>query len=231
MTAGDVRAPRVGIVDSGCAPGQMPAVLAARGFILDGDAVQLQDATPDQLGHGSAIAAVVRHLAPTAQLLIAQVFHARFTTTAVQVATAVDWLVGEGAELINLSLGLRADRSVLRDACERATAAGVLVCAASPARGQPVFPSAYPGVLRMTGDARCARGEWSWLGTQHADFGAHVAPLPGDAAGSGASLGCAHLSGHVAGMLSDGSVGSPQAVVQALMDGACYRGPERKTEA
>lgn len=223
-------APRVGIVDSGCAPDQMAAVLAGRGFVLEDDVLVTRDATPDQLGHGSAIAAVVLHLAPTTRLLIAQVFHARFTTTAIQVAAALDWLVEGGAQVINLSLGLRSDRPVLREACQRATAAGVILCAASPARGDPVFPSAYPDVLRMTGDARCARSEWSWLATRHADFGAHVAPLPGGAAGNGASLGCAHLTGHIAQRLSEG-VCDRDAMLRFLIKGACHRGPEHKREA
>lgn len=219
--------PRIGIVDSGCPEDWMPGGRSA-GFVLADGQVACVPATPDRLGHGSAIGGVIRHIAPHSPLLVAQVFHQRFTTTAVQVAAAIDWLVGEGADVINLSLGLSQDRPVLADACVRALESGVIVCAASPARGDPVYPSAYQGVFRMTGDARCARDELSWLATRHADFGAHVRPLEGALAGSGASIGCAHLAGHVARLLGAGVQQEAGAIAEALKAQARYRGPERR---
>lgn len=222
-----LESPRIGIVDSGCPADWMHECPSASFVLVDGQAL-CQAATPDQLGHGSAIGGVIRNLVPHSRLVIAQVFHQRFTTTALQVAAAIDWLVDEGVEVINLSLGLSQDRPVLAAACARAVDAGVIICAASPARGDPVYPSAYPGVFRMTGDARCARDELSWLATRHADFGAHVRPLEGALAGSGASMGCAHLSGHVARLLSAGVTHEPRALSEALKAQAHYRGPERR---
>lgn len=219
--------PRIGIVDSGCAADGMDECRSASFVLVDGQ-VSCVAATPDVLGHGSAIGGVIRHLAPGSRLVVAQVFHQRFTTTALQVAAAIDWLVGEGIDVINLSLGLGQDRPALAAACARAVESGVIVCAASPARGDPVYPSAYPGVFRMTGDARCAREELSWLATRHADFGAHVRPLAGALAGSGASIGCAHLAGHVGRLLSAGVAHEAGAIAEALKAQAHYRGPERK---
>jgi ATP-binding cassette subfamily B protein len=138
-------------------------------------------------------AEVIAEQAPTAAFLMAQVFTDRWATSAAQMAAAIDWLVEQQAQVINLSLGLRQDRSVLRLACERATRERIVVCAASPARGDPT----YPGVLRMTGDARCQAYQFSCLGTRHADFAGCVhAPGAGIA---GASVGCAHMTGHLAG--------------------------------
>lgn len=204
------------------------ATCRSASFVLADGQVSCSAATPDALGHGSAVGGVIRHLAPRARLVVAQVFHQRFTTTALQVAAAIDWLVDEGVQVVNLSLGLSQDRPVLAAACARAVEAGVILCAASPARGDPVFPSAYPGVFRMTGDARCGRDELSWLATRHADFGAHVRPLEGARAGNGASIGCAHLSGHVGRLLSAGVAPEADAVADALKAQARYRGPERR---
>ena len=83
--------------------------------------------------------------------------------SAAAVAAAVDWAVEHGASLVHLSLGLTADRAVLRAAVERAIRAGCVIVAASPARGPRVYPGAYPQVIRGTGDARCAPGELSCL--------------------------------------------------------------------
>lgn len=219
---------RVGIVDSGVPHAFAPAPAAAASFTLGGGEVVRSQAAPDRLGHGTAVAEIVAHLVPDAALLVAQVFGERFTTTPVQVAAAIDWLLDEGVHVINLSLGLPADRAVLAHACRRALDAGAIVCASSPARGAAVFPASYPGVLRMTGDARCAREELSWLGTAQADFGAHVMPLRGGIRG-GASIGCAHLTGHVARYLAQGGAPGRDAVYEWLVARASYRGPERKT--
>lgn len=189
---------RVGLVDSG-APDT--AVVASAAFVLDGGVVHRLPASADRLGHGSRVADIVRHCAPAVELLIAQVFVERLATTAAQVAAAIDWLVASRASVINLSLGLREPRPGLEAACRRALAAGVILCAAAPARGGPVYPAAYPGVLRITGDARCTRLEIAALGAAHADFGAHVRPLDGTLDGAGASMACAHLSGHIARFL------------------------------
>lgn len=231
------RSVRVGIVDSGLSTALQARVAQAAAFVMNGERCLQQAATPDVLGHGSIVAeSVVLHVPEGVELLNAQVFQQRLATTAIQVAAALDWLVEQGAQVINLSLGLRSDRAVLAEACARAVAAGVVVCAASPARGDPVYPSAYPGVLRVTGDARCAPHEWSWLATAQADYGAHVAAPGGQDAGAGASLGCAHLAGHIAGLLlrsdlplDDFSTAQGFAPLhQILQAGAHYRGPERR---
>jgi subtilisin family serine protease len=223
------RGVRIGIVDSGIA-GSVPARVAAdASFALNDGELVRAGAEPDRLGHGTAVAEIVAHFVPHAALYVAQVFTDRFSTTPVQVAAAIDWLVGQGAQVVNLSLGLPADRAVLAEACARAVEAGVVLCASSPARGAPVFPASYPGVLRMTGDARCAREEISWLNTAQADFGAHVMPPQGEVR-SGASIGCAHLTGHVGRYFAEGGAADREALCEWLIARASYRGPERRSQ-
>lgn len=217
---------RIGVVDSGFSPAQPVKDSAA--FVLADNKLWLADAEPDRLGHGTRIIDIIRYLAPNAEILSAQVFHDRFTTTAAQVAAAIDWLVEQGAQVINLSLGLRQDRESLREACGRALKRGVILCAASPARGEAVFPSAYPGVFRMTGDARCERAQISHLETEFADFGACVRPLDDRPGQSGSSLGCAHLSGHLARYLQQAHAPSLSGARQWLIQQSCYLGPERR---
>lgn len=216
---------RVGLVDSGCRTEQRPRVEAARSFHLDaGRGVVVAAAQPDRLGHGSSLLEVIARQAPRATFLVAQVFTTRWATSAAQVAAAIGWLVEQQAQVINLSLGLRQDRPVLRLACERATRGKVVVCAAAPARGEPVYPASYPGVMRMTGDARCQAHQLSYLGTPHADFAGCVqAPGTGIA---GASVGCAHMTGHVARYLSQG--GGLEELVAWLVAEAAFVGPERR---
>lgn len=220
---------RIGIVDSGSRPDQAHRICAAAGFVAGPDGVTRGEPVPDRLGHGSAVLDVIAWGAPQARFVVAQVFRDRLSTSAAQVAAALDWLIDERVSVVNLSLGLRHHREVLAQACRRAIEAGVIVCASTPARGAPVFPAAYPDVFRMTGDARCARGEISRLDTVYADFGAHVRPLGRTTAGVGASAGCAHLTGEVARYLCEGGQPVRSQLRSYLSGRASHHGPERRT--
>lgn len=214
---------RVGVVDSGWPLALRDRVDAAISLVDEGGDTQ------DRIGHGTRTLQAMARLAPAARFAVAQVFGPALRTDGATVARAVDWLADQGVALINLSLGVRQDHAPLRAACERAQARGILLIASSPARGEPVFPAAYPGVLRVMGDARCAPGQHSALLLPHADFGACVLPPDGDRTHAGASLGCAHLSGRVAALLAQGVARERAAVWQALVDSAAFHGPERRT--
>ena len=222
---------RVALLDAGVAERHAARVAAARAFRLTGEGqgaagrVAVEDGLPAvtraALAHGPALADVLVADARVA-LLAARVFESTLATSAAQLAAALDWVAEQGAALASVSAGLREDREVLRAALARAQARGVRVVAASPARGAPVYPAAYPGVVRATGDARCAPGQWSWLASAQADFGAHV--RAGEV--RGASAGCARVAALLAGRLADGA--PPERALAELREGAHYAGPERR---
>ena len=216
----------IGIVDSGYGPELARWVAAGRRFVLTGDDVTEEEPLDDALGHGSAVLRAIVARAPSVRFSVAQVFDRRGVTSSLQIAAALRWLRGRGAHLVNLSLGVRQDRPILRAACAELLSAGVLICASSPARGEPVFPASYPGVIRVTGDARCTAEEWSWLDSPQADFGAAVS----NCGHSGASSGCAAFCGHLAALISDNPGASSTWLLRRMRDGARYRGMERKTK-
>lgn len=218
---------RIGVVDSGFADPRAASVIVARRFFLTDSGYGEDAALADALGHGSAVCDAILRRNPQARLCVAQVFDERGVTSPLQIAAALHWLAGQGVRLINLSLGVRQDRPLLREAVAELVGAGVLVCASSPARGEPVFPASYPGVIRVTGDARCAEGEWSWLDSPQADFGAAVRV----AGRAGASLGCAALSGHLAQLLGEQPALSNAQLIETLRERAAFRGIERKVGA
>lgn len=227
----DDRAVRVGIVDSGYPPSLSARVVDARRFAFDdASTVQARAVKPDRVGHGSAICATLAAVAPDAGLVVAQVFEARGVTSAAQIAHAIDWLLTQRVRLINLSLGVRADRDTLRDACAAAIAQRVTVFASCPAQGAPVFPASYPGIVRVTGDARCAPGQWSWLDSAQADFGA-VVSSGAPRAPAGASIACAALSGHAADWFARHPDADTAALLEHLRANATYIGVERRTQA
>ncbi|HSA79613.1 MAG TPA: S8 family serine peptidase [Geminicoccaceae bacterium] len=206
---------RVGLVDNGIAPALAGSVAAARAFA---GAALIEDAR----GHGTTVAGIVLNYAPGARLLNAQAFGSGARTNAAAVADALRWLIAERARLVNLSLGLPHDREVLRAAVADALAAGLILVAATPARGPPVYPAAYQGVLRVTGDARCAPGELSALGGVPADYGA--CPRDLDQTPGGASLAAAHVTG----LLARGLKTAGTDPVALLSRAVRYHGRERR---
>lgn len=220
---------RVGVIDSG-GPADDPPELrdSARAFAPDGAAIPSQ---PDRLGHGTAVAAVIRRACPGAAVLHAQVFDDRPVTSALRVAAALRWFADMPATsrpaLICLSLGLAADRGPLRMACARLVETGAVLVAAHPARGPACFPAAYPGVIAATGDARCGWDDISQLGP--ALFGAWCnSPEQGAPGMGGASLGAARIAGHLAAIMTAHGPLEPGLAMSALAARARHHGAERK---
>ena len=209
----------VGILDTGIAG----AVLNRREF-----KPQQTDRWPAPTvdNHASHLAEIVLGLCPAAQLVDARAFVQGDAGSASQVAAALDWLVDQQVAIVNMSFGLRNDRSVLALAITRAADAGTLLLASSPAAGPAVFPAAYPEVLAVTGDARCSVDVYADYAGSNLDFGAAAGGLQHQAhqAGGGASYACAHVSAALARLLDTGC--QSQQAVSELRRACHFRGRE-----
>lgn len=116
------------------------------------------------MDHGTAVASLLvgkpgsefSGLLPKAQLFSASVFRARDSkhtdTTAEWIINAIDWLLAQKVQTINISLG--GPRNLLLDvAIQRTIQSGVMVVAAAGndgAKSEPVYPAAQPGVIAVT---------------------------------------------------------------------------------
>ncbi|MEH6470340.1 MAG: S8 family serine peptidase [Halopseudomonas sp.] len=219
----------VGMLDSGVETRLGSRVVAAQAF-LKGElgAIEIKQAHPDRLGHGTTLASIIAERVPEARFVVAQIFTSQLLASAHQAAAGLDWLVAQEVKIVNMSFGLRVDREPLAQACQRAIAAGVVLVAASPAMGAAVFPSAYPGVIRVTGDVRCAADEFSQMDSPQAEYGACVR-VPGSPV-AGASVATAYISAVLARYLSRNPVESslaparPDGLRSWLNQTATYRG-------
>ena len=209
---------RVGIIDSHIAT----PLYAAKSFCAGDD----NRASSRQPIHGACLADRLNSAIAELEICAAQVFTQQLICSPRQVAEAIHWLIDEDVRLINMSFGLREDRSVLREACAAAVNAGICLVAAGPARGDPVYPAAYPGVVCATGDARCDLGEIAWLDSAQADFGGY--PGVPETGFAGASAGCAAVYVALAVLAADNPQMSPAELVRTLARTADYRGPERR---
>ena len=218
---------RVGLIDS-C--GGWPGALGTAAFISVGNRVECREPVPDPTGHGSRIAGALLRDRPV-ELLLGQVFTTVAPTTGAAVAAAVDWAVAGRANLLHLSLGLAADRPVLAAAIARAIGTGCIVVASSPARGAPVYPAAYPGVIRATGDARCAPGEVSCLGRGLFGGCPRLDDVPTGVAGGGDSVGGASTGAAWVtwSILGGGAPAAASDVIERLTATARHHGRERRS--
>ena len=181
----------------------------------------LGDVLPDESGHGSRIARIIGDGRDDVAFALAQVLDASGRTSADCVAAGIDWCLGQSVDLIHLSLGLVEDRQVLRASIERAVAVGRVVVASVPARGDVPYPAAYPGVLRATGDARCAAGQVSWLSPT--TFGG--CPRAAAGAGGGASIGAAHVT---RALIDAAGPCDGREAISLLSQRAAWTGPEQR---
>ncbi|NQV22295.1 MAG: S8 family serine peptidase [Rhodospirillales bacterium] len=224
---------RVGLLDSGVGEALNTAVLEQKSFQLSesGDVVSATS-IGDVTGHGTLIAQLILSTTPEIKLLSARVFSEQGTSTPATVAAGLDWLIEAGVGLACMSFGLHADRPVLEQSCRRASRAGVILVAAAPARGDPVYPAAYDNVIAVTGDARCEPGEFSHLQSERAKFGACAYPadvtagVPGS---SGASLAAAYAVREAAAFLSSHPDAQSADFVRHLTSLCRYHGAERRT--
>lgn len=210
---------KVGIIDSGL-PGECATQFPGKDFTDSNSLI-------DQLGHGTAVSAPFKDI-PCISLVNARVFDQRLVCSSNHIIRALNWLTDQQVHVINMSFGLTTHSPLLEQACQRAQDQGIVLVAASPAQGQAVFPAAYDGVVRATGDARCRVDEVSWLNSIQADFGGYPGnPRKGPA---GASIGCAFVCAAIAKQMVStrpNTNTSNDSLLADLQQYAHYRGVEQ----
>ena len=157
----------VAVVDSGVAATN---VHFPKGSVLPGRSFVGGAATTDESGHGTAIAGIIAArdigersgvvgVAPAATILPVKITGGESggdeeQQRSANLAPAITWAVGAGADVINLSLSTTADRPDVRAAVSAAVRAGVVVVATAGNREQAAdskdgvrYPTGYAGVL------------------------------------------------------------------------------------
>ena len=191
--------PRVGLID-GPASAAWRARLA--GHLLTATAGIGPVGGTIARGHADDMLDLIDAGCPQAQAILAQVLDARGHARSTDVARAIDELCAQGVDLIHMSLGMRQPCPAVTAACDRALAAGCVLVASAPAQGAAVWPARHPGVVAVTGDARCRPEELAWLDAAHAQFGAHPFwDVSRDPRRGGASHAAARFSGRLLALM------------------------------
>jgi subtilisin family serine protease len=193
--------------------------------------------------HGTAIAGAIvararlKGAAPAAQILAIRAFGAHRGSndgTSFHIIKGLDWALGRGARIVNMSFAGDNDPAVSRRLAELRARGVVLIAAAGNAgpNSKPLFPAADANVIAVTAtdeDDKVFRA---------ANRGRHIAvaapgvdlllPAPGGEykMTSGTSFAAAHVSGAAALMLERNAALDPAAVRRALIATARDLGPK-----
>ena len=164
----------------------------------DGDVV-------DRLGHGTAVAAAIRDIAPGTTLVVGKIFDRSLSTNADALARGIDWAVERHARIINLSLGTAnpMHAATLGESVARAVAAGAIVVSASESGGVVWLPGSIEGVASVAADSSLERGELE-IDEQGFVAAPYPRPIPGVSRErnlSGVSFAVANVSGFLARLL------------------------------
>ena len=214
----------VAVVDSGIATGHPHVGDVAAGTSLVPGVVD----TVDRIGHGTAVASVIREKVPEAEIVPVKVFDRSLVTDARILADAIRWAAARGCQLINLSLGTanatHADR--LEEAVRCASSYGALVVAALESGHTRWLPGTIDEVVAVLGDATITRDmiaiEQTPSGPRfHASI--YPRPIPGvppERNLHGISFAVANVTGMLARHIQDAAVYAPvSSVVARLLDG------------
>jgi subtilisin family serine protease len=195
---------RVALIDSGVngRHSHVGSLAGGLGFSLTASGeVQQTAGHEDHLGHGTAVAGVLRAKAPQAEIYAVKIFADRLAAPIDVLDAALRWAIEQHIPLINLSLGTAnpQHRERLLVTVAQANASGSIIVASSPPGQTGVLPAALPGVIGVAGDERCRWADYAYVESDPIPFRAHPCPrpLPGPAQARnfrGHSFASAHVS-------------------------------------
>ena len=204
---------RIALIDSGINPGHSHVGPIAGGVAFtvgpDGEVLQAPDYR-DTLGHGTALAGIIKFKVPEAALFAVKVFSDRLVTSIEILEAALRWAIEQKMHVVNLSLGT--DNPEHRERMARIAALakrrGALIAASSPSERADMLPAALDGIFSVAASGDCSWNQYREVPDDPIRFRAHPAPrpLPGlDQSRNyrGHSFASAHLSGLLALLIQD----------------------------
>lgn len=154
------RCVRVAVIDSGVHADHphVGGVAGGIGIAADG---RVDPDYVDRLGHGTAVAAVIREKAPAAGIYCIKVFDRELAATGNALVAAIEKAIEQRVQIINLSLGTqnRDHEPALTSVVQEAAHAGAIVIAAGEQDGVRWLPGALPGVWPVMLDWTVPREE------------------------------------------------------------------------
>lgn len=200
------RGVRVGIIDSGVNPAHPHVAGVAGGARITANEADSTNDYLDYVGHGTAVAGVIREKAPGALLYAVKVFDRALTTNIEVIIKAIHWCVENEIDVINLSLGTVnvEHREKIETAVAVAAREGAVLVAARDMSGRLSFPGCLPSVISVVMDWAGPRDGYRIDGSNDdrvfvaSAYPREIPGVPRERNLSGISFAVANMSGFVA---------------------------------
>ncbi len=220
------RGVRVAIVDSGINPHHSHVREVAGGVAIrlpEPGTAEFDCDHLDRIGHGTAVAGIIRAKAPEADLYSVKVFDRELRTHAAAIAAAIRWAVEKEMHIVNVSLGTqqKEHRDLLWHACCEAEAHNIIIVAASDPAVEEMYPASFANVISVEGNGNCGWNEHFFLPGPAPHFCAHPSPrpLPGRPQNrnlKGHSFAAAHITALAAGLRGEDPLVRREEIIQLL---------------
>jgi subtilisin family serine protease len=118
----------------------------------DGEPAIVEDADgTDLVGHGTACAGIIHEIAPGAEIVSVGVLGADNRGKGVLFAAGLEWAIGQGVSIANLSLSSRSEAlfGTFHELADRAYFANVLLVSAANNVNVPSYPSLFAAVVSV----------------------------------------------------------------------------------
>jgi subtilisin family serine protease len=155
---------RIAVVDTGVNPWHSHVrgnVTGCHIYPGPGGSIREDGDFRDSVGHGTAVAAVIREAFPDAEIFAVRVFDDTGATYPSLVARGILRAAADRCAFVNLSLSVPpgTDGDALVTACRAALDAGCLLVASATPDRPTWLPAALPGVYAVTADETLRLGE------------------------------------------------------------------------
>ena len=147
----------IGVIDTGINPWHshiMGGVTGCHIYLDEKGRIQEDDDFRDLVGHGTAVAGILRQQLPEVEIFVVRVFEQDLSSYPSLVARAVLRAAAEGCSILNMSLGMSPGpgSDLLVMACQEVMAAGCTIVAAGHPENTRLLPASLPGVLGVLAD-------------------------------------------------------------------------------
>jgi len=227
---------RVGVIDSGIDADHPQVGSVAGGVALHwdeeaGEARGVEGPHEDLFGHGTACAALIRRVAPDAEIYSIRVLGSKLSGKGVVFAAGLKWAIDNGMQVVNMSLSTPRKEyfGLFHELVDEAYFHHMMLVCAVNNVPEPSYPSQYSSVFSVAAHDRKDPLGFDYNPSPPVEFGApgidvELAWLDkGTTVATGNSFAAAHLSGVIAKILGKHPGLTPpqmKAVLQAIADNA-----------
>jgi Subtilase family len=173
----------IAVIDSGMNPWHSHVGEVAGGVSLREDPVAgvvEEEDFSDEIGHGTAIAGLIREKVPRARLHAIKIFQKELRASTEVLLAALERAIRMRFKIIHLSLGTerREDRSELDRLCRDACRKRIVIVASARSPDDEVYPAALGTVIGVYWNPECHESSLVYHPGKPVEFGAHGRPRP-----------------------------------------------------